>query len=105
MNEERRRKVTVVGWIAMQECGFDLVELHQVGAPTPGRIADRLHDVIDKIEDDVLSLDAEVVENALSSLRCLLLALDTWDAGMLATICAAIPTTPAIGTNTQNPPS
>ena len=41
------------GRAAMEDCGFDPVPLEDSGAPTPGRIADRLCDLAGNLEDAV----------------------------------------------------
>lgn len=68
---------------ALGEFGFSLVELGQAGAPTPGRIADRLFDISCDLDEALASGDAEAALSAAGELRRLRGALDTWDAQML----------------------
>jgi hypothetical protein len=71
---------TEQGAAALDEFGFCLVELDRPGAPTPGRIADRIHDIVAKLSD---ARSPGCAVAAVAELRRLNLALDAYDAGML----------------------
>lgn len=76
-------QITEQGAAALSEFGFDLVELDQAGAPTPGRIADRLHDIAARLQRAVRNRSPIEMVSALGELRRLRTALDAWDVGMM----------------------
>jgi hypothetical protein len=67
---------------AMQEFGFEAVPLDEPGAPTPGRIAERLGKITTALNQAVASGDLGAIANGVAELGRLCLALDTWDDGM-----------------------
>lgn len=71
---------TEQGAAAMKEFGFSPVALNEVGAPTPGRIADRIADVVVLIDEAAKARSWNGVVRARAELSRLLLALDAWDA-------------------------
>jgi hypothetical protein len=72
-------KITEQAAAAMHEFGFDAVPLDRPGAPTPGRIADRLADVQHELESGLRrGLLARIVRAA-RRLRRIVMALDAWD--------------------------
>lgn len=70
---------TEQGAAAMEEFGFRPVGLGEVGAPTPGRIADRLSDIQGALEDALRDHDTPALVAAIRELGRLRLALDAWD--------------------------
>jgi hypothetical protein len=67
---------------AFDEFGFEAVELDQPGAPTPGRIADRISDVVGSLEEAVCLKSWKKVLRATAELRRLRFALDVYDGEM-----------------------
>ena len=53
---------------AMQKFGFEAVQLDQPGAPTPGRIADRLGDITTALEEAVAKGDLGAISNGVAEL-------------------------------------
>ena len=68
---------------ALEEFGFDLVDLDKPGAPTPGRIADRLTAIEKDIKNAIQADDSEQFKAALRRLGRLWFALEVWDLGMM----------------------
>jgi hypothetical protein len=68
---------------AMEEFGFKAVNLDEPGAPTPGRIADRLSDIHSLLVEGIQQGEADKIAEATIQLATLLLALDGYDAEML----------------------
>jgi hypothetical protein len=68
---------------AMGEFGFDVVDLDKPGAPTPGRIADRLSDISGSLDKALAAGSLPAVVEAAAELRRLLRALDAYDGGMM----------------------
>jgi hypothetical protein len=60
------------------EFGFEFVAADQVGEPTPGRIADRLTDLIAALEDAQARGDLGAVQQATEKLKRLQQAIDVW---------------------------
>jgi len=58
---------------AMQKFGFEAVRLDQPGAPTPGRIADRLGDITTALEEAVAKGDLGAISNGVAELMILAL--------------------------------
>ncbi len=69
---------------ALSEFGFELVELDQAGAPTPGRIADRLSSIERGMEELLIESDGGTggLYLACQELGNLRLALDYWNTEM-----------------------
>jgi hypothetical protein len=74
---------TPEGEKAMVAMGFKAVPLTETGAPTPGRIADRLHSHTKLLTDAMTSRNWRAVQMARQELLTLILALDAWDATQL----------------------
>jgi hypothetical protein len=74
-------RTTEQGLAALKEFGFDLANLNAAGAPTPGRVADRLCDISDELEQAFRAGDAARLTAGLARLRRLRPALDAWDLG------------------------
>jgi hypothetical protein len=64
---------------ALDEFGFEFVALGQPGAPTPGRIADRLSGIACDLEHAIRTGDGQALVAAVATVRRLRLALDVWD--------------------------
>lgn len=69
---------------ALQEFGFRCVPTTAPGSPTPGRIADRIHDIKASLEDAIEARSWERCTAATVELRRLLFTLDCYDGGMMA---------------------
>lgn len=78
--------MTEQGAAALAEFGFDPVPLEQPGAPTPGRIADRLSDIEGHLTEAYTCMDAEALVAGIRELSRLRLALDAWDADQMQRI-------------------
>jgi hypothetical protein len=66
----------------MQEFGFEAVPLGEPGAPTPGRIAERLGDIATALEAAVATGDLGAIANCVAELGRLRRALDAWEEQM-----------------------
>lgn len=73
------RGTTRDGEAAMREYGFDPVRLDKIGAPTPGRVADRLSDLVGSLEDAIKDGNRATAMKQVRGLNRLRLALDAWD--------------------------
>ena len=72
------RGATRDGEAAMREFGFAPVRLDKIGAPTPGRVADRLSDLVGSLKDAIKEGNRAAVMKQVSGLNRLRLALDAW---------------------------
>lgn len=67
------------GEAAMEEFGFAAVPLDRPGAPRPGRVADRLCDLVAELEQATEVGDLGGIIEGIAAVRRLVLALDAWD--------------------------
>lgn len=77
------RGATRDGEAAMREFGFAPVRLDKIGAPTPGRIADRLSDLVGSLKDAIKDGNRAAAMKQVRGLGRLQHALDTWDFCMM----------------------
>lgn len=75
--------ITEAAAAAIADFGFATVPLGRVGAPTPGRIADRLADIEARLAAAHGRWDHAAVGEAIAELGRLRLALDGWDLSQL----------------------
>jgi hypothetical protein len=68
------------GWDALEVMGFHPVPLGDSGSPTPGRIADRLSDIVERLSSAIEARSWMEAISVRDEGRLLLLALDAWDA-------------------------
>ena len=73
------RGTTRDGEAAMREFGFAPVRPDKIGAPTPGRVADRLSDLLGSVEDAIKEGNRAAAMKHVRGLNRLRLALDAWD--------------------------
>jgi hypothetical protein len=71
-------KPTLEAIALLGEFGFEFVATDQVGEPTPGRIADRLSEIIAALEDAAARGNMGAVHNATEKLKRLQQAIDVW---------------------------
>jgi hypothetical protein len=71
-------KPTLEAIALLGEFGFEFVAADQVGEPTPGRIADRLSEVIAALEDATARGNLGAVHHATEKLKRLQQAIDVW---------------------------
>jgi len=70
---------TDCGAAAMEEFGFKVVSLGRPGSPTPGRIADRLADILIDLDIAIERGDLGMICEAMNTAKRLRTALDRWD--------------------------
>jgi hypothetical protein len=66
----------------MQEFGFEAVPLDELGAPTPGRIADCLGDITTALDQAVVNGDLGAIANGAGKVARLRMALSAWEEQM-----------------------
>jgi len=71
-------KPTLEAIALLGEFGFEYVDPEQVGEPTPGRIADRLSEIIVTLEDAQARGNLAAVQQATEKLKRLQRAIDVW---------------------------
>ncbi len=71
-------KPTLEAVALLGEFGFEFVAPDQVGEPTPGRIADRLTDIITALDEAVAQGNLASVQQATEKLKRLQGAIDVW---------------------------
>jgi hypothetical protein len=71
-------KPTLEAIALLGEFGFEFVAVDQVGEPTPGRIADRLSEIIAALEDANARGNPAAVRQATEKLKRLQQAIDVW---------------------------
>jgi hypothetical protein len=71
-------KPTLEAIALLGEFGFEFVAADQVGEPTPGRIADRLSEIISALEDANARGNPSAVRHATEKLKRLQQAIDVW---------------------------
>jgi hypothetical protein len=71
-------KPTLEAIALLGEFGFEFVAADQVGEPTPGRIADRLSEIIAALEDANARGNPGAVRQAVEKLKRLQQAIDVW---------------------------
>lgn len=77
------RGATRDGEAAMREFGFAPVRLDKIGAPTPGRVADRLSDLVGSLKDAIKEGNRAAAMKQVRGLGRLQQALDAWDFCMM----------------------
>lgn len=77
------RGTTRDGEAAMREFGFAPVRPDMIGAPTPGRVADRLSDLVGSLEEAIRDEKRAATMKQVRGLNRLVLALDAWDLCMV----------------------
>src|SRR5262249_26789244 len=94
-------KPTLEAVALLGEFGFEFVAPDQVGEPTPGRIADRLTEIITALEEAIAQGNLASVQQATEKLKRLQGAIDVWsllsaefDDGELAPEDTAAPPAP-----------
>lgn len=94
-------KPTLEAIALLGEFGFEYIAPDQVGEPTPGRIADRLSEIIASLEEALARGNFAAVQQATEKLKRLQRAIDVWS--LLASE-PEIPEPPAAATHRSVPP-
>jgi hypothetical protein len=71
-------KATVEAIALLGEFGFEFTTADQVGEPTPARIADRLTEIIESLEEARSRGDLKGVQHVADKLKKLQQAIDVW---------------------------